>query len=236
MLKTVHTANGYQELHSLLIYKEASVVEEYYTGNNDYIDFEGGILRRTDPQPIQWGRTERHYVASVNKALTATVAGIALENYNQTPQTTIGSLLPTYSSYFSNANKAALTLHDLMTMQLGFVWDEWGRNDLAYSGNLMILPSFYSSEIITAQSLGLQQRAQYALRDSIIWLAVLYAIMPIPIFTVSSASQTMTGNPNLMAIPGGARIHAPARHAQSRYHLSARWRLEQGAGDSHQLG
>ena len=133
MLKTVHTANGYQELHSLLIYKEGKlVVEEYYTGNNDYIDFEGGIVRRTgSPSQLQWGRTERHYVASVNKALTATVAGIALENYNQTPQTTIGSLLPTYSSYFSNANKATLTLHDLMTMELGFVWDEWGSNDLA---------------------------------------------------------------------------------------------------------
>ena len=133
MLKTVHTANGYQELHSLLIYKEGKlVVEEYYTGNNDYIDFEGGILRRTgSPSQVQWGRTDRHYVASVNKALTATVAGIALENYNKSPQTTIASLLPTYSSYFSNANKAALTLHDLMTMQLGFVWDEWGSNDLA---------------------------------------------------------------------------------------------------------
>ena len=133
MLKTVHTANGYQELHSLLIYKEGKlVVEEYYTGNNDYIDFEGGIVRRTgSPSQVQWGRTDRHYVASVNKALTATVAGIALENYNKTPQTTIASLLPTYSSYFSNANKAALTLHDLMTMQLGFVWDEWGSNDLA---------------------------------------------------------------------------------------------------------
>ena len=133
MLKTVHTANGYQELHSLLIYKEGKlVVEEYYTGNNDYIDFEGGIVRRTgSPSQVQWGRTDRHYVASVNKALTATVAGIVLENYNKSPQTTIASLLPTYSSYFSNANKAALTLHDLMTMQLGFVWDEWGSNDLA---------------------------------------------------------------------------------------------------------
>ena len=132
--KTVQAyPTGYRELHSLLIFKDGLlVVEEYYNGNNDYIDFEGGIVRRTgSPSQVQWGRTNRHYVASVNKALTATVAGIALENYNKTPQTTIASLLPTYSSYFSNANKAALTLHDLMTMQLGFVWDEWGSNDLA---------------------------------------------------------------------------------------------------------
>ena len=132
--KTVQAyPTGYRELHSLLIFKDGLlVVEEYYHGNNDYIDFEGGIVRRTgSPSQVQWGRTDRHYVASVNKALTATVAGIALENYNKTPQTTIASLLPTYSTYFSNANKAALTLHDLMTMQLGFVWDEWGSNDLA---------------------------------------------------------------------------------------------------------
>ena len=95
---------GYQQLHSLLIYKDGRlVVEEYYTGNNDYIDFEGGILRKPgSPSQMQWGRTNRHYVASINKALTATVAGIALEDYDLTPQTTIASLLPTYASFFAN--------------------------------------------------------------------------------------------------------------------------------------
>ncbi len=131
--KTVQPgATGYRELHSLLIYKDGRlVVEEYYWGNNDYIDFEGGILRKVgDPSEIQWGRTNKHYIASVNKSLTATVTGIALEQFGHSPATPISALLPEKADYFTDANKAAVTLHDMLTMQLGFVWDEWGRNDL----------------------------------------------------------------------------------------------------------
>jgi CubicO group peptidase (beta-lactamase class C family) len=132
MLKTVHPSNGYQELHSLLIYKEGNlVVEEYYTGNNDYIDFEGGIIRRSGtPSQLQWNRTHKHYLASVNKSLTSTLTGIALNQYEKTTATPIATLLPDYAVYFSDSNKAALNLHHMLTMQLGFTWDEWGRNDL----------------------------------------------------------------------------------------------------------
>ena len=124
---------GYTELHSLLIYKDGHlVVEEYYEGNNDYIDFEGGILRKAgNPSQIQWGRTNRHYLASVNKSLTATVAGIALDQFGYSPTNFISSLLPQKTAFFSDPNKAAVTLHDMLTMQLGFVWNEWGSNDLA---------------------------------------------------------------------------------------------------------
>jgi CubicO group peptidase (beta-lactamase class C family) len=124
---------SYRELHSLLIYKDGClVVEEYYRGNNDYIDFEGGIRRKTgDPSQIRWGRTDKHYIASVNKALTATVTGIAVEQFGLSPETPISDLLPEKADYFTDANKAAVTLHDMLTMQLGFVWDEWGRSDLA---------------------------------------------------------------------------------------------------------
>ncbi len=134
LVKTVQPeATGYRELHSLLIYAGGRlVVEEYYRGNNDYIDFEGGILRKQgNPSQIQWGRTNKHYIASVNKALTATVTGIALEQFGYSPATPIASLLPAKTNHFANANKAAVTLHDMLTMQLGFVWDEWGSNDLA---------------------------------------------------------------------------------------------------------
>ena len=133
LVKTVQPgAAGYTELHSLLIYKDGHlVVEEYYEGNNDYIDFEGGILRKTGtPSQIQWGRTNRHYLASVNKSLTATVAGIAFDQFGYTPTNHIAPLLPSKAAYFSDANKAAVTLHDMLTMQLGFIWDEWGSNDL----------------------------------------------------------------------------------------------------------
>lgn len=134
LLKTVQTGGaGYTELHSLLIYKDGClVVEEYYEGNNDYIDFEGGIVREEgNPSQIQWGRTNRHYLASVNKSLTATVAGIAMDQFGYTPTNFISSLLPQKAAFFADPNKAAVTLHDMLTMQLGFVWDEWGSNDLA---------------------------------------------------------------------------------------------------------
>ena len=133
MLKTIHPSNSYQELHSLLIYKDGHlVVEEYYTGNNDYIDFEGGIIRKTGtPSQRQWNRTHKHYLASVNKDLTSTLTGIALDQYEQTTTTPIASLLPDYSAYFLDSNKAALNLHHMLTMQLGFTWNEWGSNDLA---------------------------------------------------------------------------------------------------------
>lgn len=134
MVTTVQPGGrGYRELHSLLIYKDGClVVEEYYHGNNDYIDFEGGIRRKTgDPGQVQWGRTEKHYIASVNKSLTATVTGIALEQFGLSAETPISELLPEKAGYFTDANKAAVTLHDMLTMQLGFVWDEWGRSDLA---------------------------------------------------------------------------------------------------------
>lgn len=132
--KTLEPApNGYQELHSLLIYKDGHlVVEEYYAGNNDYIDFEGGILRKTGtPAQRPWSRTDKHYLASVNKTLTATLTGIALHAHEKSPTATIAPLLPDYAAHFADPNKAALTFHHLLTMQLGFEWDEWGRNDLA---------------------------------------------------------------------------------------------------------
>jgi len=134
MVKTVQPeTTGYRELHSLLIYKDGClVVEEYYRGNNDYIDFEGGILRKEgDPSQIQWGRTDKHYIASVNKSLTSTVAGIALEQFGYSPQTPISAFLPEKADHFTDVNKAAVTLRNMLTMQLGFLWDEWSGPDLA---------------------------------------------------------------------------------------------------------
>ena len=67
---------GYQELHSLLVYKDGLLVlEEYFFGNNDNIQCENNITRDRTPPPVQWNRDKKHYIASVNKALTATVTG-----------------------------------------------------------------------------------------------------------------------------------------------------------------
>lgn len=123
----------YRELHSILIYKDDRLVlEEYYFGNNDTINFEGGITRDRSPEPIWWSRKEEHYIASVNKALTSTITGIALEANGLETDALLKDYLPEYASYFENdANKSSVTFHHALNMTLGFQWDEWSSNDLA---------------------------------------------------------------------------------------------------------
>jgi len=123
---------GYKQVHSLLVYKDgALVLEEYNIGNDDFINFENNISRdRTRPDK-QWSRTDKHYIASVNKALTSTVTGIALEEFGLNVDDKISTLLPQKSELFDDANKSAVSIHHMLTMQLGFAWDEWGSNDLA---------------------------------------------------------------------------------------------------------
>ena len=123
---------GYKQLHSLLIYKDgALVLEEYNIGNDDFIRFENNISRDTSNPDKQWTRTDKHYVASVNKALTATIAGIALDAYDLEVDDKISTLLPEKASFFTDPNKAELSIANMLNMQLGFTWDEWSSNDLA---------------------------------------------------------------------------------------------------------
>lgn len=122
---------SYKEVHSLLIYKAGKlVVEEYYFGNNDTIQFENGIKVDKTPAHIQWSRNEKHYVASVNKSLTSSLIGIALDQNNVAVTDKISKYLPQYSDYFTDPNKASLNFEDCLTMRAGFKWDEWGSNDL----------------------------------------------------------------------------------------------------------
>lgn len=124
--------DGYNEIHSLLVYKDGLLaLEEYFFGNNDTIDFENNVTVDDRPEPIQWSRTAPHYVASVNKALTATVVGIALDQHSLSVNDKVSSYLPDYSEYFTDANKADLDFENCLTMTAGFQWDEWGSNDLA---------------------------------------------------------------------------------------------------------
>jgi CubicO group peptidase (beta-lactamase class C family) len=123
---------GYRQIHSLLIYKDgALILEEYNIGNDDFIRFEDDIARDSSRPAKQWTRTDKHYIASVNKALTSTVTGIALAEYGFQVDDKISVLLHEISSDFAEPNKAALSIHHMLTMQLGFTWDEWNSNDLA---------------------------------------------------------------------------------------------------------
>lgn len=123
---------GYLDLHSILIYKDGKLVlEEYYFGNHDTINFEGGVIRDKRPAPIWWTRNEKHYIASVNKALTSTLTGIVLDKYALTTGAHLKDYLPEYAAYFEgDVNKSNVTFHHALNMMLGFKWDEWGSNDL----------------------------------------------------------------------------------------------------------
>ncbi|UXP32733.1 serine hydrolase [Reichenbachiella agarivorans] len=121
----------YKEIHSLLVYKDDMLVlEEYYYGNNDTIDFEHGVVVDRQPAPIQWSREDKHYVASANKALTGTIAGMVLAQEGISSDEAISQYLPDYASYFTDPNKAQVTLHHCLNMTAGFQWDEWSGNDL----------------------------------------------------------------------------------------------------------
>lgn len=122
----------YQEIHSLLVFKDDRLImEEYFYGNNDTIDFEHNVVVDKNPEPIQWTRNEPHYIASVNKGLTSTLVGIALDQNNLGTDTKISEYLPAYADYFNDPDKAWIDFEHCLNMTSGLKWDEWSSNDLA---------------------------------------------------------------------------------------------------------
>ncbi|MDR7122333.1 serine hydrolase [Rheinheimera soli] len=125
------TTSGYQQVHSLLLYKSgALVLELYQKGNNDFINFEQGIKLVKGSQDFVWTADKPHYVASVTKAVTATLTGIALQQTGLTVDATLAQLLPQHPVIKADPLKASISLHQLLSMQAGFVWDEWTGQDL----------------------------------------------------------------------------------------------------------
>jgi CubicO group peptidase (beta-lactamase class C family) len=123
-------ARRYREVHSLLVIKGGRLVlEEYYKGNADTIDFGNGI-RRVPLGPIHWGRTGKHYIASATKSISGIITGMALEKGGKPVTTPLARILPGYQGRFTGA-KADITVEHALTMTLGLEWDEWTGRDLA---------------------------------------------------------------------------------------------------------
>lgn len=124
-------SNVYSEIHSILVYKNNKLVlEEYFYGNNDTIQFEKDIKVDKTSEHIQWSRNKKHYIASVNKALTSTLIGIALDLSGVSIKDKVSPYLPQYASHFIDKNKARIDFEDCLNMTAGFEWDEWEGNDL----------------------------------------------------------------------------------------------------------
>ena len=108
-------SGSYGEINSLLIWHDGSLdFESYYRGTD---------------------RDTMNQVYSVTKSITSAAMGIAIEEQK------IAGLDDSIFSYFPDqqqienfdANKEAITLEDLLTMQAGFQWDElstiYGSNE-----------------------------------------------------------------------------------------------------------
>ncbi|MBN8430393.1 serine hydrolase [Microbulbifer salipaludis] len=131
LIESLGEGSDFQELHSFLVYRHGKVVaEQYYSGNADYIDFPGGLERIAIADRKQWSASDPHYVASVNKSVTALLTGIWLSEQGRTTKQTLAPLLPEYQAYFSGSKKSALSVHHILSMQTGFSWDEWDGDDL----------------------------------------------------------------------------------------------------------
>ncbi|WP_417456670.1 serine hydrolase domain-containing protein [Kordiimonas sp.] len=124
-------AGTFQEVHSLLVYEGGELTfEHYFSGNDDQIDFEGGIKRIPGAAPVQWHANRQHYMASVTKTVTALLTGIALGELGLDESARLKPLLPPELKPLLKPDAHYLTLKHLLAMQAGFVWDEWTGDDL----------------------------------------------------------------------------------------------------------
>jgi hypothetical protein len=148
----------YSEIHSLLIYKNNKLVlEEYFYGNNDTIQFENDVKVDKTPAHIKWSRTQKHYIASVNKALTSTLVGIALDMAGVSKTEKISNYLPQYHSYFENKKKAQINFENCLNMTAGFKWDEWEDNDL----KLMWKSDDFTEFVLSKPNIGINTEWKY---------------------------------------------------------------------------
>lgn len=129
-----HVNQGqYENIHSILIIKDEKLVfEKYFPGYRfDYFgdQFQG--------EYIEFDINTIHNLASVTKAFTAALIGIAIDKgFIQDVEERVFTFFPEYS-YLNDENKDKITIEHLLTMTSGLDWNEGDvpltdteRNDL----------------------------------------------------------------------------------------------------------
>ena len=119
--------NSYKNIHSVLLVKNGKlVVEGYFPGQ----DSKG--------QHQAFTRDTLHEMHSATKSVNSILIGIAIDQHLiRGVDEKISSFLPEYSDIFTNKEKDAIRLKDLLSMTAGLSWDEWTypytdpRNDAA---------------------------------------------------------------------------------------------------------
>ncbi len=113
--------NKYDQVHSLLIYKDGMLVfEEYFEGNK--YSWDG---RHFYGDRILWGKDSMHVIMSCTKSIASACIGIAIDKgYIKNVTESIFNYLPDHQQYKTDG-KENITIEHLLTMTSGLEWDEW---------------------------------------------------------------------------------------------------------------
>ena len=119
----------YNEIHSMLIYRNDKLVfEEYFEGHKYQWD-----AKNYHGELVQWDRTMKHPVMSCTKSVTSACIGIAIDKgFIKSVHQSIFDYLPEHQNLKTN-NKEYITIEHLLTMTSGLAWDEWNA---AHGGQL----------------------------------------------------------------------------------------------------
>lgn len=113
-------ANKYDQVHSILIYKDSMLVfEEYLEGNKYKWDGEYYYGDR-----IKWHKDSLHTIMSCTKSVTSAIAGIAADKGYFDVEESIFKYLPDHQQYKAKGKKN-ITIEHLLTMTSGLEWNEW---------------------------------------------------------------------------------------------------------------
>jgi CubicO group peptidase (beta-lactamase class C family) len=118
---------SYKNIHSVLLVKNGKLtVEEYFSGQN------------SSGQSQMFTRDTLNEMKSATKSVNSILVGIAIDRHLiRGVDEKISGFFPEYSDIFTNKEKDAIRLKDLLSMTAGLSWDEWTypytdpRNDAA---------------------------------------------------------------------------------------------------------
>ena len=114
-------SNKYDQVHSILIYKDGMLVFEEYVQGNKYL-YEG---KYHYGERIQWGRDSLHVMMSATKSVVSACIGIAVDKgFISDVDESIFSYLPEHLPY-KNGGKEDISIEHLLSMSSGLAFDEW---------------------------------------------------------------------------------------------------------------
>ena len=122
---------NYKNIHSVLLVKNGKlVVEEYFSGQ----DSKGQYQTFT--------RDTLHEMHSATKSVNSILIGIAIDQHLiRGVDEKISGFFPEYSDIFTNKEKDAIRLKDLLSMTAGLSWDEWNYPDTDPRNDLVMMAS-----------------------------------------------------------------------------------------------